>query len=220
MANQHWKGRDRREVVARYVANRVEWLQEHRTEARSKGTLSSLRRAVAKRPGEILDICDFEFGTLPEGLRGTGNEPATPGEWAVHLALALYATHQQSQEHDMHRLSDPDKHQYWGLGNAVKHLAIKQSEQLEQRQMPSRFAALVTSESIEELAHYARQLVQQLRSASIPLDYGRLAGQLYWYQMPEYRGRVCLEWAREFSQSKIASTEEQDDSTKIGEQAN
>ena len=65
--------------------------------------------------------------------------------------------------------------------------------------MPRRFKALVTAESIEELAHYARQLVTQLRGERIPLDYARLAGQLYDFQNPYYRSRVRLEWAREFS---------------------
>jgi CRISPR system Cascade subunit CasB len=66
--------------------------------------------------------------------------------------------------------------------------------------MPRRFSALVTAESIDEVAHYARQIVQQLRSVEVPLDYGRLAGQLYVFQYSYLRDRVRLEWAREFAQ--------------------
>lgn len=200
MAQQYGSEKERRKRIERYVSNRVAWLQDHRKESYSKGLLAALRRSVAAQPGEVLDTCDFEFERLPDELRGRGSEPATAGEWAAHLAFALYAVHQQSQESNMHCACSHGREQHHGLGHAVKQLALKGTgEQLEQGQMPSRFAALVTSESVEELAHYARQLVQQLRGASIPLDYGRLAGQLYWYQLPEYRNRVCLEWAREFS---------------------
>lgn len=202
MAQRYGSEREQRGRVERYVANRIAWLQDHRNGPRSKSLLAALRRAVGAQPGEVLETCDFEFERMPEELRGRGNEPATVGEWAVHLAFVLYAVHQQSQESGMYRECDFENGQYWGFGNAVKLLTLKgDGEQLEQGQMPSRFAALVTSESVEELAHYARQLVQQLRGASIPLDYGRLAGQLYWYQMPAFRNRVCLEWAREFSQA-------------------
>lgn len=220
MAQRYKSEREQRNRVEQYVSNRIAWLQNHRSESRSKGLLAALRKTVAAQPGETLETCEFEFGRLPNELKGRGSEPVTAGEWAAHLAFALYAVHQQSQDAEMYRKCDIESSQYWGLGNAVKLLSLKGAgEQLEQGQMPSRFAALVTSESVEELAHYARQLVQQLRGASIPLDYGRVAGQLYWYQIPEFRNRVCLEWAREFSQSTSDGQNEPDDSSTAVEQS-
>ena len=191
-----------RASIEHYVANRVGWLQKHRNEARTKALLAALRKTVAKSPGEAVDTWDFEFSGMPDNLRGVGSNPATEGEWAIHLAISLYALHQQSQEQDMYQVCDFDGGQYWGFGHAVKRLVFKGEDgQNEQGQMPSRFAALVTSETTEELAHYARQIVQQLRANSITVDYGRLAGQLYWYQSPMRSSRVSLEWAREFSQA-------------------
>lgn len=220
MAHRNKSERERRALVERYVSNRITLLQDHRNEPRSKALLAALRKVVSTQPGETLETCDFEFERLPEELKGRGIEPATAGEWAVHLAFALYAVHQQSQDFGMHRKCNVDSGQCWGLGNAVKRLTLKgANERLEQGQMPSRFAALVTSDSVEELAHYARQLVQQFRGASIPLDYGRLAGQLYWYQIPEFRSRVCLEWAREFSQSMNSGQNESGDPSLAEEQA-
>ena len=156
------------------------------------------------RPGNSPDTWDVEFAQLPEQLSGKGSTEATAGEWAVHLALSLYATHQQSQDQSMFCRTNASSREFHGIGDAVRQLvAVGQrdgrGEQLSQGEMPRRFKALVTAESIEELAHYARQLVTQLRGERIPLDYARLAGQLYDFQNPYYRSRVRLEWAREFS---------------------
>lgn len=201
-----------RKLVERYVERRVASLQERRDSPPGRALLAQLRRSVSKRPGEVPETWDFEYAYLPDSLSGKADEPPTPGEWAAHLALSLYAVHQQSQTLPMHRTCDWSEHKLFGLGHAVRRMAAQTNgEQLEQGQMPRRFAALVTADSIEEVAHYLRQIVQQLRSASLPLDYGRLAGQLYDYQKRPQRNRVRLEWGREYSQANMAPTSAGDD---------
>lgn len=194
--------------LERYVDRKITALQyglltQQSPQARSQ--LARLRQANSKGPGESPDTWDVEFAGLPESLRGRGDAPATAGEWAVHLALTLYAIHQQSLQQEMHKRTNREAREWRGIGNAVSHLVYVdrqdgRGEQLSPGEMPRRFSALVTSESVEELAHYARQLVSQLRRASIPLDYARFAGQIYEFQNPYRRERIRLEWAREFTQ--------------------
>lgn len=89
------------------------------------------------------------------------------------------------------------------LGAAVRSLVEKDSgkyARLEPGELPRRFAAMVTAQSMSETAHYARQLIQQLRSASIPLDYGLLAQQFYDLQNPYRADGVRLSWGRDYAQ--------------------
>ena len=73
--------------------------------------------------------------------------------------------------------------------------------------MPRRFAAVVTAQSMEEVAHYTRQLVQQLRDRDLQLDHALLAGQLYDYCNPYRRDGVRLMWAREYARSLARGSE-------------
>ena len=70
---------------------------------------------------------------------------------------------------------------------------------LEEGEMPRRFRAFITADSMEEALHHARQLIQQLRAAEIPVDYARFAAQLYKLQSPYTADKVRLAWGREYS---------------------
>ena len=198
-----YKWENRKQLMA-YVARRLSNLQSGflNDKPQARAQLANLRQSVTSNPGEDVGTWELEFGGLPESLVGKGSQPATEGEWASHLAFTLYAVHQQSKSVEMYRRTNVDQGELFGLGHAAKRLTMLDGEgkQLEQGEMPGRFAALVTAATIEEVAHYTRQLVQQFRSASIPLDYGYLAGQLYAFQFPYMRNRVLLEWSREFNQ--------------------
>ena len=198
-------------LVQRHVGRQINALQNgilSDSKAWAGASLAKLRRAAGKMPGESPDVWGLEFEDLPQELFGRGNEPSR-GEWAVHLALTLYAVHQQSQSLPMHVASDFKHHDYRGMGTAVRRLAATGiGEKLESGEMPRRFSAMVTSESIEEASHYARQLIHQLRGAGIPLDYVTFSGQLFDFQNPYTRDRVRLEWAREFSRNPRMTDEE------------
>jgi len=200
--------RERRFEVSRFVSHRIEQLQGGLlSESRSPNAvrkLAMLRRAAGKEPGSVPEVWNVEFSGMPEDLVGTGEAPSK-GEWAVHVALTLYAVHQQAQVTGMHCRGSEDGRKR-GIGNAVKRLRYAQSEELAKTgqvvdldEMPHRFAAMVTAESIEEFAHYARQVVQQLRAESISFDYGLFAGQVFELQYPDRADRVRLEWGREFA---------------------
>lgn len=110
-------------------------------------------------------------------------------EKAVHLALTLYAAHQQGKGGVSMNKSGPS------LGAAVGALhAGYGSEQAVKR----RFDQVATATGWTELTHHARGIIQLLKAKDIPLDYPLLAHDLYVFQLPEGAGRVRLRWGEDF----------------------
>jgi CRISPR system Cascade subunit CasB len=136
----------------------------------------------------------------------------TRAEEALHLAVTLWALHQQShREADMHRGG-------LGLGRAVRVLMIPSSgnaqSALETRRgvdggtakiepelnepLRRRFVRVGTASSLDMLAQRLREIILLLRKDAIPLDYGLLADQLYRWQRPALSAEVRREWGRDF----------------------
>ena len=90
------------------------------------------------------------------------------------------------------------------LGKAVRTL-IQTSE--DENRVKRRFDAAATSNSMEEIAHHLRGLIQLLKSENIPLDYPKLTEDLYRFQFPEARDNVRLMWGREFYSMQAKSKE-------------
>jgi CRISPR system Cascade subunit CasB len=161
-------------------------------------TLAMLRRAVSKNPGSIPDTWVVEFEGMPNSLVGRGENPSR-GEWAIHGAMTLYAVHQQSLKVPMYQSG-----REYDLGASVRKLMQcenKNNVPEGESKLPRRFSALMTVDSLSETLYYARQLMHQLRSCSIPLDYARFAGQLYDIQNPYKADSVKLAWGRSFEYS-------------------
>ena len=84
------------------------------------------------------------------------------------------------------------------MGNAVRDfIGAGQGEEFESSPTIRRFNALVTSDSIDEMAWHLRSLVTQLRGAGISLDYAQLAVDLYSFNFPESRDGIRLKWGRQ-----------------------
>lgn len=190
-----------RDQLGEFVGRRVSAIQRAYLSAsgQSRGAweLAALRHSATKAPGDVADTWSLEFEGMPVGLIGKGDEPS-PGEWAVHAALTLYAIHQRSQTIPMYQ-----RGYKYGLGQAIRSLVQRDADEyasLEQGELPKRFAALVTAESFFETMHYARQLVGQLRGVAIPLDYALLSQQFYDLQIPDRADIAKLAWGRGFAQ--------------------
>ncbi|MEV3871517.1 type I-E CRISPR-associated protein Cse2/CasB [Streptomyces sp. NPDC049906] len=147
------------------------------------------------------------------GVEGSAPPPQY-GDWqpaeeeAVHLAVSLWALHQQSV-HDA-----PMHVRGWGLGYAVRQLARGQSRTAtgdtgtaEQgstaelhvpETLRKRFVRIGTSSSLESLSVRLREIVLLLRGARVPLDYGRLADELHDWQDETRRAGVRRGWGRDF----------------------
>lgn len=189
-----------RKDVEHYVACKIMEMQRaylsDSCKASASARLAALRAAIAKAPWESSNVWAIEFEGMPESLEGRGEEPSW-AEWAVHASMTLYAVHQQSQDMPMYKVGRD-----YGIGSAVRRMVAKNPEKyanLKDGEMPRRFVAFATADSLSETLHYARQLVQQLRATAVPLDYGLLAGQLYDLQNPYRRDSVRIAWGRGYS---------------------
>lgn len=160
-------------------------------ERRARSALSRLRRSVHTAPGQDPEtwfwIAEEVLGSLPEPELGRGDEPSY-GEWAAHLALTLYAVHQQSQRTEMH-IPSVD------LGRAVGQLRLA----TESRSIKHRLDALLTVSTQSGIEYHLRSLITLLATHRIPLDYGRLAQDLKALRFAGGRQRVALRWGRGYA---------------------
>lgn len=159
---------------------------------RARADLAQLRRGVGKVPGTLPEI----WGLTLDGLDrpGSGDDEASAEEYAVHVALTMFAVHQQSKTSCMHTRSV-------FFGQAIRRLALAVSagsEELHEGPVYRRFAGLATASSLDELTHHARALVTQMRAADIGFDYGRFADDLVAFQDPARVGAVRRRWGRDF----------------------
>ena len=169
-----------------------------------RAELAKLRRGIGRQPGDLPELWGAFLQGMPESFQGGGNGPSHE-EWAVYLALTLYALHQQSNETTC--VDQPG----WTLGRAVRRLAEQQARASGQDWTESsvlrRFNALATAEEITEISHHLRGMIQLLRAAKeengcIPLDYAQLAADLYGLQCTDPRfaqvpAKVRLQWGQD-----------------------
>jgi len=188
-----------------FVKRKITWLGESKNESVVRAMLARLRRGIGKAPGSMPELWDVTLSELPEALLGKGEDP-TPGEWAIHAALTLFALHQQGKnlkQQCMHREGN-------FLGAAVRKLVEhdKNNEDAVRR----RFHAAAVSDSFERFCWQLRGLIQLLRAKDIPLDYAALTEDLYWFQVPDRRDGIRLKWGQDFhriAKSEIMSSEAQ-----------
>ena len=188
----------RRQPFGNHVATTIERLQSGylRKGSSAIAMMAQLRAAVAKPPGASYAALavtyvpdDFMPQHVPDG-------EGTDTEHAKHVALTLYALHQQSiYDQPMHRDG-------YGLGGAVSLLsrASKSPEAVRRR-----FAAIGTATSYEETVYHLRTLVRQLRDSKIGLDYGLLADDLVTLRCPGGHEKVRAWWGRDFYRTMPSS---------------
>ncbi|KGM13638.1 type I-E CRISPR-associated protein Cse2/CasB [Cellulomonas bogoriensis] len=152
----------------------------------ARAALAQLRRGVGREVGAVPEILEL---TVNPGAPVSGSEAPTPEENAIHLALTLYAVHQQSQSSPMHVPGV-------SFGTAVGSIRFRDGR--ENPGVVRRFQAMGTSVGLGEAAHHARTLVALLRSAGRGLDYGRFAEDLAAFQLPWRADGVRLQWGRDF----------------------
>ncbi|MFJ4570762.1 type I-E CRISPR-associated protein Cse2/CasB [Streptomyces sp. NPDC088846] len=168
--------------------------------------LARLRRGAGKRAHQVKDLWGIgALEDLAELLEGRhDSDRLEKAEEAVFLTSTLWALHQQSRR---------DQGMYAkgrSLGGAVRSLIrLKDSSGTDDEESPlrKRLVRVGTAESLDSVAVRLREIVLLLRTAPepLPLDYARLAGQLYrWQHRPERAG-VQREWGREFHLAATAS---------------
>ncbi|WP_228771493.1 type I-E CRISPR-associated protein Cse2/CasB [Actinokineospora iranica] len=176
------------EVVRDIVSKRIGSLQANYLANRPAGVagLARLRRGVGKPAGSVPDI--LEYTLAAEFVGDPTDDEATALEVAAHIAMTLYATHQQSQPRRMHEKGRR-------FGQAVRGLAPDKGKDTA---VSRRFALLGSADELDELTHHLRGMVQLMRGARISLDYGLLAAQLVRWQEPGGPTIVRRVWGRDF----------------------
>ena len=175
-----------------------------------RARLAELRRGVGHQPGDLPALWGSFLQELPKGLWGretAAGECRKPSEaeWAVYLALTLYALHQQGEEN----ISMNEKG--CTLGRAVRLLAQNSAAAAQdwtESSVLRRFNALATADSMPEVSHHLRGMIQLLRREGIPLDYPQLAEDLYQYQFVNGAPNVRLRWGRDLYASPTEKTKE------------
>ena len=160
--------------------------------------LARIRRGAGKPIHALPDLWGLTvtdaFYSALEGKASVSERDKA--EQAVHIAVTLWALHQQSRrDAPMHVAGGPQ------LGRAVR--ALMPGDDLDDP-IRQRFVRLGTSASLEVLAQRARDVVLLLRQNAQPMDYGMFAEQLYRWQRPSERMRVHQAWGRNFHANRPA----------------
>ena len=195
--------------VKMYAAQQLHRLQ-NLPDNRRRAELARLRRGIGHAPGELPELWGSFLRGMPEGFQGGKNGPSH-AEWAVYLALTLYAVHQQGNDRPMNRPGNT-------LGRAVRQLAERNSagQDWTEASVLRRFNALATAEEITEISHHLRGMIQLLSDAKdggIPLDYPQLAADLYELQCTDPRyaqipANVRLRWGQDLYRETKTAPEE------------
>ena len=138
--------------VKLYAAQRLHRLQALPDNQR-RAELAKLRRGIGHAPGELPELWGSFLLGMPESFQGRSAPSAA--EWAVYLALTLYAMHQQGNDRPMNCPGNT-------LGRAVRQLAERNSagQDWTEASVLRRFNALATAEEITEISHHLRGMIQ------------------------------------------------------------
>lgn len=158
------------------------WEREHRGDLPDGADLGALRRGLGREPGSVPQMWRYYTTLNAEGHR-------TPRLEAEHVALTLFAVHQQSLPILAHLPRV-------GLGAAVKEL--RSSGAFSEDAVDRRLGAAATATSLNEAAYHLRGLVRQLRQIRQPLDYTQLFWDLVDWQDPARVGRVRRRWGSQY----------------------
>ena len=186
--------------VKLYAAQQLHRLQSLPDNQR-RAELAKLRRGIGHAPGELPELWGSFLLGMPESFQGRSAPSAA--EWAVYLALTLYAMHQQGNDRPMNCPGNT-------LGRAVRQLAERNSagQDWTEASVLRRFNALATADSMPEVSHHLRGMIQLLRREGIPLDYPQLAEDLYQYQFVDGAPNVRLRWGRDLYANPTEKTKE------------
>jgi CRISPR system Cascade subunit CasB len=144
--------------------------------------LAGLRAGLGREAGEVPSMWPYyqemnAQGWLTSQLR------------AEHVALTLFAVHQQGSDRPVHRSRT-------GLGEACR--ALRDSERYSEEGVNRRFAAAATAADLAELTGHLRGLITQLRTIGQGLDYTRLMWDLRDWQDPERIATVRRRWGGQY----------------------
>lgn len=162
--------------------------------------LARLRRGIGRRPEAAPELWPYTLQGIADPA--TSGDQVTNQELAAFLAFTFYGLHQQSRPIGMHKGGVR-------LGTALGSLRAKFQSKGSAAPLDARFQALCTATDLDEATIHLRGLISLLRTHSLPMDYGRFAGDLVRLQDPERHDDVCLRWGRDFYYRKSDDTDDE-----------
>ena len=172
-----------------------------RAESEARAALANLRRGVGRRPGELPQLYGELLQDMPEAMYSAGSKPSY-AEWAVYMALTLYAMHQQGKDVK----TDNMNRENVSLGNAASELVADNDDT---ERIWKRLYAVASSADMQEMSYHIRALIKLLRDKDIPLDYPQLAKDLYFYQLSdESAEHIRLKWGQDFYKKRTDENKE------------
>ena len=147
--------------------------------------LAALRKGVGRRVGDVPEMWPF-YKSIVSSNRPVHENPRIEAE---HAALTLFAVHQQSRPHSMHR----DK---TGLGTAARQL--RRSGKFSEEAIDRRMNEIATATSVNELVVHLRGLVNLLRAAGFAMDYSQLRQDIERWHYPDARSQIRARWGSDY----------------------
>lgn len=167
----------------------------------ARGDLAQLRRLSVSDGNSWMAVGDLLFEDWPEDELGplTKEDGLTERTSnVVCAALSLYAIHQQSKESPMCLVKEKDEGD-WNAGSFGRACRLIEPDLDNSKGVQRRLARVEATEDFDGALVNIRALIQLLKAKSIPLDYGRLAQDLYLIQTSkESRRKVFRRWASEY----------------------
>ncbi len=181
----------RADQVYTYTSSKLKMLWDNHDTGYVKGMLATLRRGIGRKPGDLPELWGILFDRIPTEL--LGKNAISYAEWAVYIALTLYAMHQQSNDQCMNEKNV-------SLGMAMAKFA--ETDEDKQRRVIQSLHLVATARSPYDLAYHFRSVIQILKSKPTGLDYSILAKELYVviYNMASGNdsAAVATRWGRDF----------------------
>ncbi len=178
-----------RDKVGKYVYGQIALLTENMKYSGGKAMFANLRRGAGKTPGELPELWGVFLNGIPDEMLSRNGEP-TKEEWAIYIALTMFALHQQGNSESIHKDGI-------SFGRAAAMLMNDQTDD-ERERVLRRFGPAVTANDMYELSHHMRCLIELMRNKGIKLDYVMLAKDIYDCQFSEGKKKVQLRWGQDF----------------------
>lgn len=186
---------NRKSEIEQFVSKKIYVLEQMAGESAANTTYANLRRSVGKAPGEVPSVFGIVLRDMPEEFLSKDGE-ATKEEWACHIALTLYALHQQGNNPKNHPMNSTDNK--LGMGTSMRNFVICETDQNAEQRMQQRLQMLSTAKDVAEISYHLRGIIQLFRANGIVCNYAKLAGDLYEMQFRDQETKVCLRWGQDF----------------------
>lgn len=177
-------------IIYSFTAQKLNEIISMKDASQQKAVLANLRRGIGKAPGDIPQLWGVLLENIPSTIMSRGGK-ANSAEWSIYTALTLFAMHQQGHEITTNAMHMKNI----SLGKAAALLVTSAEDE---KRILRRFNATATAQDREELAHHLKGMVHLLSDSGVPLDYAKLAADLYNYQHLEAQPEVRLRWGQDF----------------------